>query len=117
MSDSDADSDLVNSILGRATQKPADRLEQQMSQAPHIKQQEEAASRSRLEEMWMREHERQRAIAEAQLEQRRQEQQLIRYVFVGAALVIFMIIVVTLLLSGSASPAPAGVVGFLFIYG
>jgi Flp pilus assembly protein TadB len=117
MSDADSDSDLVNAILGRATQKPADRLEQQMSQAPHLKQQEETASRSRLEKMWTREHERQRAIAEAQLEQRRQERQLVRYVLVAVALLILIVIVMALLLSRSASLAPAGAAGFFVVYG
>jgi ferric-dicitrate binding protein FerR (iron transport regulator) len=108
MPESDSDSDLLNSLIDRMQEGMADRLDRQMYEAERIKAQEEAASQSRLEEMWMREHERQRAIAEAKAEQRRQEQMLVRYALIGVAIIILVVIVLALVLSqlgGETAPA------------
>lgn len=95
----DSDSDLLDSIIARAQKGSADRLDHQMRGAREIKAKEEEASRRRLEEMWMREHDRQRAIADAEAEQRRQEQTLVRYVLMGAAAIILILIILTFVLN------------------
>jgi hypothetical protein len=95
----DSDPDLLDSLIGRAQESAADRLDRQMRESPEIKAQEEAASQSRLEQMWMQEHARQQAIARQQAEQRRQEQMLVRYVIIGAVILVLIVIAVTLLLS------------------
>jgi hypothetical protein len=105
----DSDPDLLDSLIGRAQESAADRLDRQMRESPEIKAREEADSQDRLEKMWMQEHERQRAIARQQAEQRRQEQMLVRYVLVGAAIFLLIIIVVALLLALSGGEtAPQG---------
>jgi hypothetical protein len=86
----------------------ADRLDRQMREAGEIKAQEEEGSHSRLEEMWMKDHERQRTIAKKQAEQRRQEQMLMRYVLIGAAIIILVILVLALLLSRSGGESAPG---------
>src|SRR3990170_2602718 len=96
---SDSDPDMLDSILDRAQKRTADRLDHLRHEADKIKAQEETASQRRLEEMWMREHERQRAIADDQAEQRRQEQMLVRYVLIGAAIVVLIVVLLTLMLS------------------
>jgi hypothetical protein len=101
----DSDPDLLDSLLGRMQEETSGRLEQQMQEAKEIKQQEELASERRLEDMWIREHERQRAIAAEQAEQRRQEQMLIRYALIGAAIVILIIVILALILGRSSGEA------------
>jgi len=93
------DSDTLDSILKRAQERTADRLDQRMQEAGGIKAQEESASQRRLEEMWMREHERQRQIAQSQAEQRRQEQMLVRYVLIGAAIIVVIVIVLGVIIA------------------
>lgn len=107
MPESDSDSDLFGSLIERLQEGTADHLNRQMQEAEHIKKQEEAASQRRLEQMWMREHERQSAIAKAKAEQQRQEQKLVRYVLIGAAIVVIIIIIMVMgfsLLDGAAAP-------------
>jgi len=89
-----SDPDVLDSIINRTQKRTADRLEQQMQEAGKIKAREQAASDRRLEDMWLREHERQRALAQTRAEQRRQEQKIVRYVLLGAA--IFVVVVVLL---------------------
>ena len=101
----DSDPDLLDSLLGRIQEKTSGRLEQQMQEAKEIKEREELASERRLEDMWMQEHERQRAIAVEQAEQRRQEQMLIRYALIGAAIVILIIVILALVLGRSGGEA------------
>ena len=101
----DSDPDLLDSLLGRMQKETSGRLEQQMQEAKEIKEQEELASERRLEDMWIREHERQRAIAAEQAEQRRQEQMLIRYALIGAAIVILIIVILALVLGCSSGEA------------
>jgi hypothetical protein len=96
---SEPDPDLLGSLIERARETTSDRLDRRMREAHEIKAQEEASSQSRLEKMWTREHERQRAITDSEVEQRHQEQMLVRYVLVGAAAVILIIIVLTVALS------------------
>jgi hypothetical protein len=89
-----SDPDVLDSIINRTQKRTVDRLEQQMQEAGKIKAREQAASDRRLEDMWLREHERQRALAQTRAEQRRQEQKIVRYVLLGAA--IFVVVVVLL---------------------
>ncbi len=102
MSETDLDSDLFDSLIERAKEGTPDRLGRRMREAQQLKAQEEASSQRRLEEMWLREHDRQRAISRSQAEQRRQEQMLVRYVLIAAAIVVLVItiLVVALALSG-----------------
>ncbi len=99
MPESEPDSDLLDSIVERVQKGTADRLGSRMREADTIKAKEEAASQRRLEEMWVREHERQRAIADAQAEQRRQEQMLVRYVLVGGVIILTLVVIVAIVLS------------------
>jgi hypothetical protein len=94
---SDSDPDLLDTIIRRAQTHTADELDRRMQDAEPIKAHEEEASRRRLEDMWMREHRRQQAIAEARAEQKRQEQLLVRYVLMGAVVVILIIVVLVLI--------------------
>ena len=96
---SESDPDLLDSLIKRMQEGTTDRLERQRQEAGEIKEREEMDSARRLEEMWMREYERQRAIADTQIEQRRQEQLLVRYVLIGAAVVILILVVLTVVLS------------------
>ena len=96
---SEPDSDLLDSLIKRMQEGTADRLERQREGAGELKRREEMDSERRLEAMWMQEYERQRAIADAQAEQRRQEQLLVRYVLIGAAVVILVLVILTVVLS------------------
>jgi CHASE3 domain sensor protein len=96
MTESDSDADLLDDLIKRAQEGTADHLDRRMREAEKIKRQEEQASQRRLEEMWEKEHERQREIAEAQAETRRQEQMLVRYVLIGAAIVILIVLLLTI---------------------
>lgn len=114
---SEPDADLLDSLLKRAQERAADRLERQMHEAESLKANEEESSQRRLEEMWLREHGRQRAIAESQAEQRRQEQMLVRYVLVAAAIFIVIIIVlVTVLNLSGGETAPESLLPLLTPY-
>ena len=99
---SESDSDLLDALIKRMQEGTADRLDRQRQEAGGLKIQEEMDSERRMEEMWMREYERQRAITDAQVEQRRQEQLLVRYVLIGAAVIILVLIIVTVVLSLSS---------------
>jgi hypothetical protein len=79
-----------------------------MRGAPEIKAQEEAASERRLEQMWHREYERQRALADEQAETKRREKRLVRAVLVIAALIILIIIVATIALNLQGEAPAAG---------
>ncbi len=92
------DSDTLDSILKRTQERTADRLDQRMQEASKIKAQEEWASQQRLEKMWLLEKERQHKIAAMQAEKQRQEQMLVRYVFIGAAVIVVVVIVLTIVL-------------------
>ena len=70
-----------------------------MREATQVKNQEDASSKQRLEEMWMREHARQQAAADAQIERIRQEKMLIRLVLIGVVTVIVIVIVLTVMLN------------------
>lgn len=96
---SEPGSDLLDSLIKRMQEGTADRLERQRQEAGELKTREELDSARRLEEMWMQEYERQRAIADAQVEQRRQEQLLVRYVLIGAAVIILVLVALTVVLS------------------
>jgi hypothetical protein len=98
---SESDSDLLDSLIKRMQEGTTDRLERQRQEAGELKEREELDSARRLEEMWMREYERQQALADAQVEQRRQEQLLVRYVLIGAAIIILVLVVLTVVLSVS----------------
>ncbi len=52
----------VEAMVNRLQQGTAGRLERQMSQSREIKAREQADSQRRLEEMWVREHERQQVF-------------------------------------------------------
>ena len=106
MSHSDSDPDLVNSLIERMQKGTADQLDERMRDAGQIKSEEETASQRRLEEMWVREHARQQSITEAQAEQKRQEQMLLRGVLIGVAVLIVVAIVLVVLL-GCAGPGLA----------
>jgi hypothetical protein len=104
---SESDSDLLDALIKRMQEGTADRLDRQRQEAGGLKTQEEMDSERRLEEMWMREYERQRVITDAQMEQRRQEQLLVRYVLIGAAVIILILIILTVALSlsgGESTP-------------
>jgi hypothetical protein len=103
----DQDSDLLDSILRRAQEGTADRLNEQMRHAGSIKSQEELASKGRLEQMWVEEHKRQRSIAAAQAEQRRQEQRLVRLILVAAVVVVVIILLLAFILSQPGSQGSA----------
>ena len=113
MSNSDSDPDLVNSLIERMQKGTADQLDERMRDAGQIKSEEETASQRRLEEMWVREHARQQAVAEAQAQQKRQEQMLLRGVFIGVAVLIVAAIILVVLL-GCAGPGMAS--GGLFSF-
>ncbi len=114
---SDSEPDLLDALIERAQEGTAERLERHMREAGEIRAREEAASQRRLEELWMREHERQRAIAQQQAEQRRQEQRLVRYVLIFSAVLILSVIIVALLLSRSGGePAPTGLPPLFIAY-
>jgi hypothetical protein len=112
----DSDPDLLDSLIGRLQEKADDRLEQKMQEAREVKQQEELASQRRLEEMWIREHERQRAIATEQAEQRRQEQMLVRYALIGAAIVILIVVILALVSCSSGEATSRGLPILLTAY-
>jgi len=105
MPETDSDRDLLDSLIERAQERTSDRLDRRMHEAERLKAQEETSSQRRLEQMWLGEHERQRALAQSQAEQRRQEQMLVRYVLIAAALIVLIIIVLTVVLSLSAGDA------------
>jgi len=117
MSKTDSDGDLFDSLIERAKEGTPDRLDRRMREAQQLKAQEEASSQRRLEEMWIREHDRQRVIARSQAEQRRQEQVLVRYVLIAVAIVVLVIIilVVALSLSGGET-APESLLPNLITY-
>lgn len=94
----ESDPDLLDSLIERHQGSTADHLERRMRAAHEIKTEEETASQRRLEEMWMREHARQQAIADSQAEKRRQERLLVRYVLFGAAVIILLIVVLAIVL-------------------
>jgi ribosomal protein L40E len=108
---------VLETVVERVQMRTADRLDRQMRDAGDIKAQEEAASQRRLEEMWEREYERQQAIAEAQIEQKRQEMLLMRLAFAGVALFILILIVAVLVLGCSGvERAPASLPILLVAY-
>ncbi len=99
----------VEAMVNRLQQGTAGRLERQMSQSREIKAREQADSQRRLEEMWVREHERQQDIAEDQVEQKRQEALMIRLVLVGVVVVIVLLIIFTIFSRSSGGNAePSG---------
>ncbi len=83
----------VEAMVERLQQGTASRLDDQMRQAKEIKAQEEADSQRRLEDMWVREHQRQQGIAEDRSEQKHQEAQMIRLVFIGVIVLIVLLII------------------------
>jgi hypothetical protein len=91
----ESDSELLDSLIERLQEGTAGHLDRQMQAAQEIKAQEEKASRRRLEEMWMREHERQLAIARSKAEQQRQEQMLVRGVLIAGAIFILIVILIS----------------------
>jgi len=117
MSHSDSDPDLVNALIERMQKGTADQLDEHMRDAGQVKSEEEAASQRRLEEMWMHEHARQQAITQARVEQKRQEQMLLRGVFIGV-IVLILVTVLLVVLLGCAGPrlASGGPSPFLFAY-
>ena len=96
---SDSDSDLLDRLIQRLQERTSDRLDRQMHDADEIKTLEQESSQRRLDEMWTREHERQRAIAEAQAKQRQKESRLVRWVLLTAALLIAIVAGLVVLLS------------------
>jgi hypothetical protein len=104
----ESNSDLLNDLLDRMQTGTADELDRRMRESPEIKIQEESASQQRLEEMWMKEYERQQAVAASQAQQKRQEEKLIRYALIGAALVILIAIILVLILDQLGGAAPIG---------
>jgi len=114
---SNSDPDLVNALIERMQKGTADQLDEHMRDAGQIKSEEEAASQRRLEEMWMHEHARQQAITQAQSEQKRQEQMLLRGVLIALAVLIVAAVVLVMLL-GCAGPrlASGSLSPFLFAY-
>lgn len=108
----------LEEIVERLQEKTAGRLERQMRESVDIKVQEEADSQRRLEEMWLQEHERQQAIATAKAEQQRQEQLLVRSVFILVILVILVILGVILISvsSSGGESAPSGLPILLTAY-
>lgn len=95
----ESEPELLDSLIKRAQERAADRLERQMRDSQQIKSEEDAASQRRLEEMWIREHERQRAVAESKAEQQRQEQALVRYVLIAVAIAIIIVIALAVAMS------------------
>jgi len=99
MSQSDTESDFVDSLIERHQEGTADHLNRRMREAQDIKAMEEASSQRRLEAMWAQENERQRAVAKAQAEQRLREKQLLRYVLLGAAVIIIAVVALSVVLA------------------
>jgi hypothetical protein len=106
--ESEPNSDLLDDLISRMQTGTADELDRRMRESPEIKVQEESASQRRLEQMWMKEYERQQAVAESQAEQKRQEEKLIRYALIGAAVVILIAIALVLLINQLGGAAPLG---------
>ena len=96
--------ELVDKLFARVTSGRADWLRDVQQEAAGMKADAEAASQARLEAMWAEETERQKGLAEARIEQERQ-QRIILMVAVGVAVVVILAVVVTLLLTaGNAGP-------------
>jgi hypothetical protein len=98
-SDTESESDFVDSLIERHQEDTADHLNRRMREAQGIKAVEEASSQRRLEAMWALENERQRAVAEAKAEQQLREKLLLRYVLIGAAVIIIAVIVLSVVLA------------------
>lgn len=106
--ESEPNSDLLDDLINRMQTGTGGELDRRMRESPEIKVQEESASQRRLEQMWMKEYERQQAVAESQAEQKRQEEKLIRYALIGAAVVILVAIALILLINQLGGAAPIG---------
>ena len=98
MPETDTDPDLFDSIVERLGEGTADRLDRRMREATEVKTQEEASSQRRLEEMWVREHARQQATADARAEKLRQERMLISIVLIAIVIVILIVILLSAVL-------------------
>lgn len=100
-SDTDSESDFVDSLIERHQEDTADHLNRRMREAQGLKAAEEASSQRRLEAMWAQENERQRVLAKAKAEQQAREKRLLRYVFVGAAVIIIAVIILSVVLASA----------------
>jgi type VI protein secretion system component VasF len=98
-SSQEPESEFIDSLIRRHQESTADHLDRRMKDARTIKDVEEASSQRRLDEMWAREGERQRAIAHASAEQQRRDKQLMQYVMLGAALIIILVLVAAVVLA------------------
>jgi ribosomal protein L40E len=95
--------EILDPLFARVTGARGDWLRQIREEAPAIKAQEEAASQSRLTEMWAAEARRREALAQAQAEQERQQRIIIT---VTIAIVAFVIVVVLIALAVTMSRTP-----------
>lgn len=107
----------LETMVERIQEGTAGRLDRRMREAGDVKAREEASSQRRLEEMWVKEHQRQQTIAEGQVEQRRQEQLLMRVAFIGLIIVVLIFILVFVFINASGGEAePSGLLIGLSAY-
>lgn len=96
--------EILEALFERVTGTRGGWLRQVRQEAPAIKAQEEAASQARLAEMWATEARRRETLAQARVEQKRQERTIVA---VAIAVVVIVIIAVLVALAIMTSgPAP-----------
>lgn len=96
--------EILGSLFDRVTGTRTDWLNQAREEASGIKAQEEAASQTRLAEMWATESSRREDLAQAQVERDRQERIIVAVTVAAVALVIIVVIIMLVIVTGGSAP-------------
>lgn len=96
--------EILGSLFDRVTGTRTDWLNQAREEASGIKAQEEAASQTRLAQMWATESSRREDLAQAQVERDRQERIIVAVTVAAVALVIVVVIIMLAITAGGSAP-------------
>ncbi len=96
--------EILEALFDRVTGTRADWLRQVGEEAPAIKVQEEAASQTRLAEMWSSEARRRETLAQAQVEQKRQERFIVAVAIAVAVIIIIAVLVALAIMPRGPAP-------------
>ncbi|MBL7064643.1 MAG: zinc ribbon domain-containing protein [Anaerolineae bacterium] len=96
--------EILGPLFDRVTGTRTDWLNQAREEASGIKAQEEAASQTRLAEMWATESSRREDLAQAQTERDRQERIIVAVTVVAVVLVIIVVLITLIIVTGGPAP-------------
>ncbi len=96
--------EILESLFNRVTGTRGDWLRQVREEAPAIKVQQEAMSQARLAEMWSTEARRRETLAQAQVEQKRQERFIVAVAIAVVAIVITAVLVALAIMTHGPAP-------------